>query len=471
MVTVAEPNRGIVRSGSASKSQMASFTTTWLNVTGCGPPFRTLNTNSYGVGRATRCTLRSSTGGASWRPTPAPLNTMKASSIPSPRSGRRPSSTQPGPRPSPSIAPLLLHVEEAHPAELGELADVGVEHEPAGEAVAELHDPALSLPKHLRIREIRGFQLRARRVVVEEVGVRVEAVYEVELEHVYHIDPDELTLAYLYGVLPVEEGHSVHGVDLVGGVEVGVEAVHDHDQLVGFFAPLFGIHDERPVEPLLDVLPQGRDVAVVEVHPERLGVELVDELLSGPHELEDTVHVRRVEPVEVDRVRVRILVLEHHTHPIPLGSPQRRPRHLPVVGPRRVHHPRRDLDLHRLGHELVLPDDPASFPPLFPPIEASQELDRIEPRGVHVAHRAVPAMRTHVLVGRRLRDFFSVVTFILPAGTARVSPQERAGDPQGPRSPQEIPTRDAPVLGLAHPCSSHPVRELPITLALSNLFY
>src|SRR5215217_7866893 len=203
MVTVAEPRGGIFLSGSASKSQMASFTTTWLNVTGCGPPFRTLNTNSYGVGRATRCTLRSSTGGASLRPTPAPFNTTKASSTPSPRSGRSPSSTQPGPRPSRSIAPLLLHVEEAHPAELGELADVGVEHEPA--AVAELHDPALSLPKHLRIREIRGFQLRARRIVVEEVGVRVEAVDEVELEHVYHIDPNELTLAYLYGILPVEE--------------------------------------------------------------------------------------------------------------------------------------------------------------------------------------------------------------------------------------------------------------------------
>src|SRR5215217_4441859 len=197
MVTVAEPRGGIFLSGSASKSQMASFTTTWLNVTGCGPPFRTLNTNSYGVGRATRCTLRSSTGGASWRPTPAPFNTMKASSTPSPRSGRSPRSTHPGPRPSRSIAPLLLHVEEAHPAELGELADVGVEHEPAGEAIAELHDPAFPLAEHLRIRELRGLQLRARRVVIEEVGVRVEAVDEVELQRVYHVDSDQLTLLYL----------------------------------------------------------------------------------------------------------------------------------------------------------------------------------------------------------------------------------------------------------------------------------
>jgi hypothetical protein len=46
MVTVADPSLGMVLSGSASKSQMASFTTTWLNVTGSGPPFLTLSTNS-----------------------------------------------------------------------------------------------------------------------------------------------------------------------------------------------------------------------------------------------------------------------------------------------------------------------------------------------------------------------------------------------------------------------------------------
>src|SRR5215218_2161137 len=153
MVIFAEPKDGIVASGSTLKSHSASFTETCCMVTGSGPPLRTYTTNSYSVGRATRVTVRSSTGGTSFRSIPAPFNTMKATSTPSPRS---PSSTQPGPRPSRSIAPLLLHVEEAHPAELGELADVGVEHEPAGEAVAELHDPTLPLPKHLRIRELRG---------------------------------------------------------------------------------------------------------------------------------------------------------------------------------------------------------------------------------------------------------------------------------------------------------------------------
>src|SRR3712207_6642119 len=155
--------------GSASKSQIASFTTTWLSVTGSGPPLRTLNTNSWRVGRAARGTLRSSMGGRSVLSTPAPLKTIKVSNNPRPRSGPSPSSTQAGPR---SFFPtfLLLHLEEAHPAELGELAHVGVEHEPAGEAVAELHDPALPLSEYLGVRELRRLKLRARWVVVEEVG-------------------------------------------------------------------------------------------------------------------------------------------------------------------------------------------------------------------------------------------------------------------------------------------------------------
>src|SRR5215210_4519812 len=262
MVTSAEPSRGIVLSGSARKSQSASLTTTCCRVTGCEPPLRTSKTNSYSVGKSTRWTLKSSTGGRSSLSTPAPLSTMKANNTPRPRSGRSPKSIQTGPRPSRPIL-LLLYVEEAHPAELGELADVGVEHELPGEVVAELHDPSLPLGEHLRVGELRGLELRARRIVVKEVGVRMETVYEVELQHVDYVRADQLPLLYLYGVFLVVEGHRVHGVDLVLTIEVGVVAVHDHDHLISLFAPLFGVDDERPIEPLLDVLPQRRGVAVV----------------------------------------------------------------------------------------------------------------------------------------------------------------------------------------------------------------
>src|SRR3712207_7554986 len=47
-----------------------------------------------------------------------------------------------------------LDLEEAHPAELRELAYVGVEHELAREVVAELQDPALPLGEHLRVGEL-----------------------------------------------------------------------------------------------------------------------------------------------------------------------------------------------------------------------------------------------------------------------------------------------------------------------------
>src|SRR5919106_5589372 len=110
----------------------------------------------------------------------------------------------------------------------------------------------------------------------------------------------------------VVERHSVHGVDLIRAVEVGVEAVHDHHKLVGILAPLPRVYDESTVEPLLDVLLERHDVAMVEVAPERLGVELVDELLPRRDKLEYPVHARRVEAVEVDRVRASIPVSEDH---------------------------------------------------------------------------------------------------------------------------------------------------------------
>src|SRR5215208_2539292 len=188
----------------------------------------------------------------------------------------------------------------------------------------------------------------------------------------------------------VVEGYGVHGVDLVRAVEVGVEAVHYHHQLIGLLTSLPQVYDESTVEPLLDVLLEGHDVAMVEVTPERFGVELVDELLPRRDELEHPVHARRVEAVEVDCMRVRIPVSEHHPQHVTLPGAQRGPRHLPVVGPRRVHHPRRHLYLHRLRTQLVLPNRPAALGPLLTPVELPQELRGVELREVHVPNRPVP---------------------------------------------------------------------------------
>src|SRR5918995_14930 len=455
MVTSADPNRGIMLSGSARKSQNASFTSTWLNVTGSGPPFRTLKTNSYSVGKDTRWTLKSSAGGRSLRSTPAPLSTIRASNTPRPRSGRSPKSIQPGPRPSRSIF-SLLHIEEAHPTELGELAYVGVEHEPPGEVVTKLHDPPFSLGEHLHVGELRGLALGACRVVVKEVGVRVEAVYEVELQYVDHVGADQLPLFYLYRVLLVVEGHRVYAVDLILAVEVGVKAVHDHDHLVGLFASLLRVDDERPVEPLLDVFPQRRGVAVVEVHSEGLGIELVGELLTRAHELEDAIHVCWVEAVEVDRVRVLTVVLEHHPQPVPLGGPQGRPRYLPVVGPSRVHDPRCDLDLHLFGRKLVLPDGASALLAFLSPIEIPQKLGWVELGGVHAPRSLVASVRT--VLGPSRANVPALI-LLLSANPADGSPQECAGNTQGPCGSQEVATRKTTLLNLAHTRSSHAIQS------------
>jgi hypothetical protein len=176
-----------------------------------------------------------------------------------------------------------------------------------------------------------------------------------------------------------------------------------------------------------------------------------------------------VETVEVDRVRMSIPVPEHDLEPVPLPSPERRPRHLPVVGPRRVHNPRRHLDLHGLRRQLVLPDRPPIFLALFTPIEVSQEFTRIKAGNVHTPYGAVPTVGDFVL-GRRLRTPVAVVFSVLPASPASVSSQKPARDPQDPRSPQKVPARDSLFLDLFHPHSSHPATNHPVILAKPNLF-
>ena len=90
--------------------------------------------------------------------------------------------------------PSVDHVEEAHPAELGELRLVRVEHEQAGVRELDLDHAALALALHHRVRVL-PVLARAVRLVAEEVGVEVERVDQVELGQVREVDPDELRAA------------------------------------------------------------------------------------------------------------------------------------------------------------------------------------------------------------------------------------------------------------------------------------
>src|ERR671916_618168 len=337
---------------------------------------------------------------------------------------------------------------------------MGVEHELARETVADLHAPALPLAEDLRIRELGGFDLpasgvpRARRMVVEEGGVGVEAVYEVELEHVDRVHPDQTPLLYLYGMTLVVEGDGVDGVDFVGGVEVGVEAVHDHDHLVGLGTAFFGVYDEGPVETFFDVLPERRRVAVVEMQPGRLGVELVHEFLTRPYELEDSIHVGRVEAVEVDGEGMRAVVLEADAQPFPLLGPQGGTGNLPVVGPGRIYDARSDFYLGILRRQLELPDGPPTLPALLPPVKIPQELRGIEPREIHIPDNAVTAVEA--VPGLRVANVPTVVVRFLPEGPLDMRPKHgtrATKTPYAPLSAKKIPPRECGDIGTLRRCN------------------
>ena len=185
--------------------------------------------------------------------------------------------------------------------------------------------------------EVARLEPGAGRVVVEEVGVDVERVDEVELERVHEVDPDELAALDLDRLLHVGERDGVHRVDLVRAVEVGVEAVHDHHELVGGRAAGLRVDHERAVEALGDVLGQRGRVAVVEVQPERRGVELVDGRVArldvAGADPGHAVHHVAVDAVEVHRVRVAGAVREAHPQPLALAGAQGGAGHAPVVGP------------------------------------------------------------------------------------------------------------------------------------------
>src|SRR5262245_58706489 len=149
-----------------------------------------------------------------------------------------------------------FHLEDAGPAKLGELGLVRVEHVVSGVLVAELEDA--TLPLHLRddVGELGGGEAGAGGVILEEVGVQVERVDRVVLQDVDQIHAHQLAHFDLDGMLAVVvmEWDGVDGVEVVGAVEIHVEAAHHHDELlIGGWPSLFWIDDERAVEALGDV--------------------------------------------------------------------------------------------------------------------------------------------------------------------------------------------------------------------------
>ena len=236
-------------------------------------------------------------------------------------------------------------------------------------------------------------------------------------------------------MLLVVERDGVDRVDLVLAVEVGVEAVHHHHQLVGGRAPALRVDDEDAVESLVDVPLDGDGVAVIELESRGLGVELVDVAPARRHHLEGAVHVRRVDAVEVHRVGVAAAVLEAHADPVALGAAERRARHLAVIGPCRIEHPGCHLDLPVLGDEIVLPERLAAGEAGHPShVELGQERRRVERSRAQLAHRH------HVVMGGQRGCRRAALR--LQGERAPTRGEPHAAD--GPRR-EELPPGQAPV--------------------------
>ena len=283
---------------------------------------------------------------------------------------------------------------------------------------AELEDAALGLDLLDQVDRAQGrLERRAGVVVVEEVGVEVERVEQVELDHVDQVDAHRPVLVDHDRVLHVMEGDRVDRVDLVGTVEVGIEGVHHHHQLLPLLrlgvvrmallrlVTAFGrirVDDERTVQPLVQVPLQGRGVAVVEVDAERFGGELVGvrvaDLDIAATDSGHTIVVGAVDAVEVHRVRVAAGIDEVDAEEIALVGPQRRTRHAAVVGPGREEDARRDLDLLVVGHDLPLAHSRAIGAGLGDGavVEIGQDIDGVpaEPGDIDIADGQVVVMAT-----------------------------------------------------------------------------
>jgi hypothetical protein len=184
--------------------------------------------------------------------------------------------------------------------------------------------------------------------------VEVQRVDRIELGQVREVDPNRLRPADADRVLRVVEGGAVDAVEVVLAVAVGVEAGEDHHELLRRRPRLGRVDDERAVQPLGDVLLQRRRVAVVEVHPVGARRELVRERPARLDDLEDAVHVRRMDAVEVNRVRVRAAVCERDAQPVALRRADHRPRDGAIVRPGREEDSLGDLDLPVDRGERVL---------------------------------------------------------------------------------------------------------------------
>src|SRR5688572_30703025 len=139
-------------------------------------------------------------------------------------------------------------------------------------------------------------------------------------------------------------------------------------------------------------------MAVIQLQTERLGVELIHERPTWLHHFERAIHIRRMDSVKVNGMRMRARIREMYANPITFSAPQRRARHLPVVRPRREVNARRNLDFLVERSDIVLAQRLSIRQRRYlAVIELGQELRWIEPVRVDLTNR-IERVRVHMRV-------------------------------------------------------------------------
>src|SRR6266540_867852 len=245
---------------------------------------------------------------------------------------KRRSTTEPA---ASGLTASLHRSEDSHPSELGKLRLVSMKHEVARIAKCHFENGAFALAQHDRVGVILHGLAPAGAERVEKHSMEMKAVEKVELSDVYEVNADGATDGDANRIVHVRVRHRVDGVHFVVAVEVRVESIHDHHELVSRRAALARIDDVGAVEAAVEMSLQRHRVTVIEVQAGGFGVELVNERFARWNLVfrQRAVHRRVMPPVEVNGVRVAALIQEPDAHAIAFCHANRGSRHLAVVRP------------------------------------------------------------------------------------------------------------------------------------------
>src|SRR5215207_1974367 len=263
---------------------------------------------------------------------------------------------------------------------------MGMEHVHARIFVAEFQNAALGLPLYDRVCEFAGDKAGAGGVVVEKIGVQMKRVDQVELEDIDQINTYLLADADLDRMVLVMERDPIDRVEVIGVVEIDIDAVHDHDHFaVDGRTSLLGVDNEGTVKAFCDMTSQRKDMTVIKMQAKWLRIEFVGETASRFYEsagpgTRDPVHVAGMETMEMHGMWMVASVAKLDTDSVAFCGTKRWTGDPAVIGPGRELDPWDNLNVFIERDDLVLAQGLSIRQSrYFAPIEIGQNVRWIEP--------------------------------------------------------------------------------------------